>query len=603
MKPYANLKALVIGVSRYADAQYDLAYARSDAEAVAQVLQGDLGFNAVSTLYDADATRAGILRFFEHELQKSNEDDGLLIFFAGHGITVPSGVGDDRGFLVPHDGDPKRPFANLSLTAIRDDYLPMIPAKHVFLVVDACYGGLALRDIQSVQQPMNALDETIVAELTRTDRKVRQVLAAGTKDQQVLDGGLFGHSVFTGRFLETLLEANPFVTGDYLGVRVKEKVARDAVERNHRQTPQFGYLVGGEGTFVFHRRVKTVVPSGPPPSDAYPQQEKMPVASSWEELTSQYWMDEDDIKSALDAWSAEKKRRLHPISQSATLTSVRNLCSVGTEAQMLVESRTLDFEAIAARKDDVTVVADFTQDIWSIPFRTPEGLVKQKYSWKGARPARCVTCSECSGRGEWICPECQGSKTVMCPKCDGTGKKRAAECGHCSGSTGYCSLNKCPVCHGETKVPCTKCKGRERHPCDHCGATGQVAEYPVINVVFDVASFFEFLADKKVSQLGRAREDWAVAFWERAADGKQVPPLPSFLPAKVRTGVEAIFQRFLNKASGRICRTSVSLSLIPVHECSLLHAGKPFKMYVSSVLRKVVAVENEPKTFWERAFS
>jgi hypothetical protein len=250
---YAACKALVIGVGRHADPQYDLSYARSDAEAMAELLRGEFGFDQIWALYDNDATRQNLIRFFEQDLQRTEEDDGLLIFFAGHGITVTSAIGDERGFLVPHDGNPKQPYANLSLTTIRDDYLPMIPAKHVFLIVDSCYGGLALRDVATVERP-KTIDDVVLAELTRRDRKVRQVLAAGTKDQKVLDGGLFGHSVFTGRLIEALREASPYITADHVGVNVRERVARDAIDRKHLQTPQFGYLIGGNGSFVFSRR-------------------------------------------------------------------------------------------------------------------------------------------------------------------------------------------------------------------------------------------------------------------------------------------------------------------------------------------------------------
>jgi tetratricopeptide (TPR) repeat protein len=253
MAIYSACKALVIGVSRYADPQYDLSYARSDAEAVAETLKTEFGFDQVWTLYDNDATRQSIIRFFEQDLQRADGDDGLVIFFAGHGITVTSAIGDDRGFLVPHDGDPRQPYANLSLTAVRDDYLPMVPAKHVFLIVDSCYGGLALRDVATIER-LETMDEPVIAELTRRDRKVRQVLAAGTKDQRVLDGGLFGHSVFTGRLIEALREADPYVTADHIGVHVRERVARDCADRHRRQTPQFGYLAGGDGSFVFCRR-------------------------------------------------------------------------------------------------------------------------------------------------------------------------------------------------------------------------------------------------------------------------------------------------------------------------------------------------------------
>jgi len=42
MGAYSACKALVVGVGRYADPQYDLGYARSDAEAMAELLEGEL---------------------------------------------------------------------------------------------------------------------------------------------------------------------------------------------------------------------------------------------------------------------------------------------------------------------------------------------------------------------------------------------------------------------------------------------------------------------------------------------------------------------------------------------------------------------------------
>jgi len=255
MGAYSACKALVVGIGRYADPQYDLSYARSDAEAIAELLDNEFGFDQVWELYDKDATRQNVIQYFEQDLQRMDEDDGLLIFFAGHGITVTSAIGDNRGFLVPHDGDPKEPYSNLSLTSIRDDYLPMIPAKHVFLIVDSCYGGLALRDVVTAEEP-RGIDDAVLSELTRRDHKVRQVLAAGMKDQKVLDGGLFGHSVFTGRLIEVLREADPHITADHVGVHVRERVARDSLDRKHHQTPRFGYLSGSDGTFVFSRRWK-----------------------------------------------------------------------------------------------------------------------------------------------------------------------------------------------------------------------------------------------------------------------------------------------------------------------------------------------------------
>ena len=126
MGAYSACKALVIGVGSYADPQYDLSYARSDAEAIAELLENEFGFDQVWTLYDNDATKQNIRRFFERNLQQVDEDDGLLIFFAGHGITVTSAIGDERGFLVPHDGDAGRVSAYKPLLAAALAVLPLL---------------------------------------------------------------------------------------------------------------------------------------------------------------------------------------------------------------------------------------------------------------------------------------------------------------------------------------------------------------------------------------------------------------------------------------------------------------------------------------------
>lgn len=242
----------MVGVSRYADPRSDLLYARPDAEAVVSVLSDDFGFDEVEALFDADATRERVWRSLVG-LRGTDEDDGVLVFFAGHGVTLRDVTGNDRGFLVTHDGDVADPFANVSLTQVRDEVLPYVPAKHVFLVVDACHSGLAFRDVRAATVAATP-DAAVIAGLTRRERKVRQVLSAGSLDQRVLDGGRFGHSLFTDRFVEALREADPFTTADRVGVLVRDRVTRDSLDRSLLQTPQFGYVVGGEGTFVFERR-------------------------------------------------------------------------------------------------------------------------------------------------------------------------------------------------------------------------------------------------------------------------------------------------------------------------------------------------------------
>ncbi len=323
-KPYSAYKALIIGISQYADPQYDLTYARSDAEAVVKVLSEEYGFDHMATLYDEQATRANIIDYFEQDLQRTNEDDGVLLFFAGHGITVTSSIGDERGFLVPYDGNSAQPYANISLSTIRDDYLVMAPAKHIFMVLDCCYGGLALRDIDT-RKLVNTIDEQMIADWTRRDRKVRQVLSAGMKDQQVLDGGLHGHSIFTGRFLETLQHSPSWITADHIGLHVKTCVARDAMDRHCRQTPQYGLTLGSDGTFVFIpatiKMSKLQNTSHPGPSVANPATEQACVPSGVNKL--------DKIKkSILDGDSEAAYTQLETLGSGPEKTALNTLLDI-----------------------------------------------------------------------------------------------------------------------------------------------------------------------------------------------------------------------------------------------------------------------------------
>ena len=94
------------------------------------------------------------------------------------------------------------------MVELRDNVSKLLKAKHIFFVMDACYSGtlLATRAIKRLDKIDYAYLQSITSE------PARQVLAAGGKNEQVLDGGLNGHSIFTGRFLEMLRKANGFIT-------------------------------------------------------------------------------------------------------------------------------------------------------------------------------------------------------------------------------------------------------------------------------------------------------------------------------------------------------------------------------------------------------
>jgi len=172
------------------------------------------------------------------------KEDALFLFWAGHGNQEKSEYGD-LGYLIPYDGATDKIRKNISMAEIRDTISKTIPAKHIFYVMDACYSGLlASRSVDGrTRRDLGYLKEI-------TKESARQVLTAGGKGEEALDGGPNGHSVFTGRMIEILESTTDFITANELQASIREKVYSDARARNHTQTPGFGVLYG-LGDFVF----------------------------------------------------------------------------------------------------------------------------------------------------------------------------------------------------------------------------------------------------------------------------------------------------------------------------------------------------------------
>ena len=178
---YSNSWALVIGINAY-DRVSPLAYACNDADAVTSLLTSELLFPAsqVIVLKDAEATKIAILESYIGLREKAcNSDDRVIVFFAGHGMTV-DGLRGPIGYLIPVDGDS----GNLN-TLIRWDDLTrnaeIIPAKHILFIIDACYSGLAL------QRAITPGTERFISDMLQ--RVSRQVITAGKADEIVADGG------------------------------------------------------------------------------------------------------------------------------------------------------------------------------------------------------------------------------------------------------------------------------------------------------------------------------------------------------------------------------------------------------------------------------
>jgi len=243
---YEKSWAIVIGIDDYASWP-KLEYASRDAQAIADTLTGQFGFpsSQVIVLKNQQATRNNILAAFHDRLAdgRTQKNDRVFVFFAGHGATRRLASGRDLGYIIPVDSNPDE-FATdaIAMTDVQN-IAESLQAKHVLFVMDACYSGLGLTR-------GGTSSSAFLRENAR--RTARQMLTAGGADQQVADSGPNGHSVFTWVLLQALsgkgdLNGDGLITGTELAAYVAP-----AVSAVSQQTPAFGSLPGSQGgEFVF----------------------------------------------------------------------------------------------------------------------------------------------------------------------------------------------------------------------------------------------------------------------------------------------------------------------------------------------------------------
>jgi hypothetical protein len=251
--------ALIIGIDKYRNAT-PLRYAVNDAKAVRDLIVNEFGFGAknVIELYDEQATKDNILRAFDELIKNTDENDRVFIFYAGHGITMPLPEGKERGYILPVDADPSKPVLTAISTDQLNEFSEAMPAKHLYFVMDACYGGLIFTRSQPVSAEVQNFLEVI------STRRTRQAITAGGRDQPVFDTGPSGHSVFTFHFINGLktmsadLDKNGVITASEIASYILPRVT---AESKGQQTPQYGILIGdrgGEFYFIPRPRVSVI---------------------------------------------------------------------------------------------------------------------------------------------------------------------------------------------------------------------------------------------------------------------------------------------------------------------------------------------------------
>ncbi len=193
-----QLRVLSVGVNAYRNSALNLSFSVPDARGVAdafKALSRKLFTSiAVSELYDAEATRAGILGRL-HDFGSSHPEDVVVVYLAGHGETI----GDDW-YFIPHEVTQPEQSDRLRREGLSSRELAAalkaIPARKVVVLIDACKSGAAIASFRGLEE------RRLLAQLSRATGT--HLIAATSKEQLASELLQLGHGVFTYSLLQGL---------------------------------------------------------------------------------------------------------------------------------------------------------------------------------------------------------------------------------------------------------------------------------------------------------------------------------------------------------------------------------------------------------------
>jgi uncharacterized caspase-like protein len=196
---------LAVGVNRYAGASMNLSFARTDAEAIADVFRRRAGALydevQVHTVLDDQATRAGLQSTLTETIgRQARPQDTLVMFLAGHGYTV-----GQRYYFLPHEFQQRT--TRFEEDIRRDgipsdeigDWLRKVKCCRRVLVLDTCNSGAAVRQLAS-RNPFGF--DAAVQRLGRAEGAF--VIAAAPATEDAREVRELGHGLLTYTLLAGL---------------------------------------------------------------------------------------------------------------------------------------------------------------------------------------------------------------------------------------------------------------------------------------------------------------------------------------------------------------------------------------------------------------
>ncbi len=229
--------ALIIGISEYQDALIPNLdnHPTNDASRLRDVLSDKYLFKEENLNLMLNPTRVDILKSFDRLSQSIDENDNLLIFFAGHGYYDAE---SNLGYWLPADAESDFT-ANWIYNDVLVANLKRIHSKHTLLISDACFSGSIFKT--------RSLNNAPVAYQKKYDLRSRKAITSGVIE------AVPNESVFF-RFLLEKLDSNE---KQYFSASELFRNLEFPVANNSPNSPQYGTIqnVNDEGgDFIFIRK-------------------------------------------------------------------------------------------------------------------------------------------------------------------------------------------------------------------------------------------------------------------------------------------------------------------------------------------------------------
>jgi hypothetical protein len=150
----ANYYALLIGVSQQKDTRISaIVSAADDVRRLRKTLLENYQFSEDRIRTLQNPTRASLLNELEAISLNMGANDNLLVFYAGHGTYIASGV-VEQGYWLPYDAERGQTSSFVSNSDVKER-IGRSRARHVLLVSDACFAGSIFRSDELLVSNVN----------------------------------------------------------------------------------------------------------------------------------------------------------------------------------------------------------------------------------------------------------------------------------------------------------------------------------------------------------------------------------------------------------------------------------------------------------------